>query len=129
MTASTILSAVRNPLKTALSSVSANVYDHVPEAVMPPIVCILSADPYLQFDLIGRATIRAKVNLLIKIGVAYMSDAAAIDNLEQLTLAVVALIPTGYEVGDINAPAPYDVGATKLLMLEIPVSTYYTQTA
>ena len=129
MTASTILSTVRQPLATALSGVTANVYDHVPEAVMPPIVCVLSADPYLQFQTIGRSSIRVKVNLLIKVGVAYMSDAAAIDNIEQLTLAVIAVIPTGYEVGDINAPAPFDVGNTKLLMLEIPVSTYYTQTA
>lgn len=128
MTASTILSAVREPLKTALESVAANVYSHVPEAVVPPIVCVLAAEPYIEFDTIGRSSIRVKLNFLLKLGVAYMSDAAAIDNLEQLILAVIAVIPTGYEVGDIAAPAPFDVGESKLLMAEIPISTYYTQT-
>lgn len=128
MTASTILSAVRAPLKTALSGLSANVYDHVPEAVNPPIVCILAAEPYIQFEVIGRSSIRCRLNFLLKIGVAYLSDAAAIDNLEQLIMATLALIPVGYEVGDVMAPAPYDVGNTKLLMAEIPISTFYTQT-
>ena len=128
MPASTILD-VRTTLKTALSTVSANVYSSVPEAVISPIVTVLANDPYMEIQTIGRSAIRVKLNFLIKMGVAYISDAAAIDNLEKLILAVLAVIPVGYEVGDVSAPAPYDVGDGKLLMSDIPISTYYTQTA
>lgn len=128
MPASTILDT-RTTLKTALSTVSANVYSSVPEAVISPIVAVLSNDPYMEIETIGRSSIRVKLNFLLKIGVSYMSDAAAIDNLEQLILAVLAVIPTGYEVGDVSAPAPYDVGEGRLLMSDIAISTYYTQTA
>lgn len=128
MTASTILQT-RTALKDALATVSANVYSSVPEAVISPIVTVLAADPYMEINLIGRAAIKVKLNFLLKIGVSYINDAAAIDNLEQLILAVLGVIPAGYEVGDVSAPAPYDVGDGRLLMSDIFISTYYTQTA
>ena len=42
MTASTILSSVRQPLATALAGVAGNVYAFVPETVIPPAVVIVS---------------------------------------------------------------------------------------
>ncbi len=55
MPASTILSAVRQPLATALSTVAGNVYSFVPETVIPPAVVVVPDSPYLEFDLINHS--------------------------------------------------------------------------
>jgi hypothetical protein len=60
--------------------------------------------------------------------VAYMSNPAALDNLEQLILSVLAVIPDGYTVGPVERPSVTQVGTVNLLVADIRVSTYYTQT-
>ena len=57
MPSSTILSAVRQPLATALSTVAGNVYSYVPESVIPPAVVCVPDSPYLEFDLINKQLI------------------------------------------------------------------------
>ena len=52
---STILSAVRTPLATALAGVSANIFSYVPEQVPVPAVVVVPDSPYLAFAKIGRA--------------------------------------------------------------------------
>jgi hypothetical protein len=129
MTASTILSQVRQPLATALSTVAGNVYSFVPESVIPPAVVCVPDSPYLEFETINKNTIHAKVNMTISVAVAYNSNPASLDNIEQLLMSVLAVIPTGYEVSSVERPTVSQVGASTLLIADVRVSTYYTQTA
>ena len=128
MTASTILSAVRQPLATALAGVTANVFAYVPEQVPVPAVLIVPDSPYMEFETIGKSTFRANLNYTISCAVAYNSNPASLDNLEQLITSVVALIPAGYDVSTVERPTVTQVGASNLLVADIRVSVRYTQT-
>ena len=128
MPASTILSAVRAPLATALGGVTANIFSYVPESVPVPAVVLVPGSPYLEFDTIGKATFRCKINFTISCCVTYSSNPASLDNIEQLIESVVLAIPTGYEVGDVQRPTVTQVGASNLLVADIGVSTHYTRT-
>ena len=61
--------------------------------------------------------------------VAYNSNPASLDNIEQLITSVVAVIPAGYEVSAVDRPTVTTVGASNLLVADIRVATWYTQTA
>jgi len=128
MPASTILSAVRTPLATALSSVAANVFSYVPENVPVPAVVLVPSSPYMEFDTISSDTFRCKLNFTISCCVAYSSNPASLDNIEQLIESVVLAIPAGYEVSDVQRPTVTQVGASNLLVADIVVSTHYTRT-
>lgn len=129
MPASTILSQVRTPLANALSSVAGNVYSFVPESVIPPAVVVVPDSPYLELETINKTTIHTKINFTISVAVAYNSNPASLDNIEQLILSVLAVIPSGYIVSSVERPTVTQVGASTLLIADVRVSTYYTQTA
>ena len=126
---STILSSVRQPLATALATVAENVYAFVPESVIPPAVVIVPDSPYLELETISKSAIRTKINMTISVAVAYNSNPASLDNIEQLILSVLAVIPAGYIVSSVERPTVTQVGASTLLIADVRVSTYYTQTA
>lgn len=128
MTASTILSSVRNPLKTAIAGVAANVYDAVVPDPIVPFAAVVPNAPYLQPTLLGKDKVKLRVNFVLTVGVAIYDNQAALDNIEQLVISILAAIPSGYEVGDISNPIPVLVGASEVLACEIQLSTYYTQT-
>ena len=129
MPASTILSQVRQPLATALAGVAGNVYSFVPESVIPPAVVVVPDSPYLELETISKSTIRTKINMTISVAVAYNSNPASLDNIEQLLMSVLAVIPAGYIVSSVERPTVTQVGASTLLIADVRVSTYYTQTA
>jgi len=124
----TIQADVRDPLATALSSVAANVYDHVPEAVIPPFCAITYGAPMMEPNIINQATVKVKLNFLIQAGVAYNSNPGALDNLEQLIISILGAMPSGYVVESVDTPAIVSVGASNLLSASVIVSTYYTET-
>lgn len=128
MPASTILSQVREPLATALGSVAGNVYSYVPESIIPPAVVCVPDSPYLELETISKSTLHTKINFSISVAVAYSSNPASLDNIEQLIMSVLAVIPTGYVVSSVERPTVTQVGASTLLIADIRVSTYYTQT-
>jgi hypothetical protein len=125
---STILSDVRQPLATALAGVLGNVYAFVPESVIPPAVVCIPDSPYLEIETIGKSSVRCKVNLTISAVVAYNSNPASLDNIEQLIMSILAVIPNGYIVGEVERPTVTQVGTSTMLISDINVSTYYTQT-
>ena len=129
MPASTILSQIRTPLATALAGVAGNIYSFVPETVIPPAVVVVPDSPYLELETINKSTIHAKINFTISIAVAYNSNPASLDNIEQLIMSVLAVIPVGYVVSSVERPTVTQVGASTLLIADVRVSTYYTQTA
>jgi hypothetical protein len=124
----TILQQIRTPLASALSSVAGNVYSFVPETVIPPAVVVVPDSPYLEFETISKSNIRAKINFTISVAVAYNSNPASLDNIEQLVISVLAVIPNGYIVGSVERPTVTQVGASTLLIADVRVSTYYTRT-
>lgn len=126
MTAST-LAGTRSTLASAFSSLAATSYNSVPESPIPPAIVIVPSSPYLEPNLIGSAT-KVKVNFTITAIVAYNSNPASLDNLEQLVMGILGAIPQGYIVGNVEKPAPLEVGASTMLCADINVSCYYTQT-
>ena len=127
MPASTIATSVRGAIKSAIANVAANTYDSVPEAPIVPFAAVVPSNPYLEANLIGTST-RVRVNLVITVGVAMHSNAAALDNIEQLVMSILAVIPSGYTVGSVSNPVPLTIGASEILACEIELSTQYTQT-
>ena len=68
-----------------------------------------------------------KINLVISVAVAYNSNPASLDNLEQLIMSVLKVVPVGYTIGAIEKPSVTQIGASNKLVADINVSTYYTQ--
>jgi hypothetical protein len=128
MPASTIQDNVRTPIKTAIQSVAANVYDFVPESPMPPFAALVPVEPYFEIELIGRNTTRTKLNYVISVGVAYLSNAASLDNLEKLIISILAALPSGYELSTVSAPSVTQVGTSTFLVSDIRLSVRYEQT-
>ena len=128
MPASTILSQIRTPLATALASVAGNVYSYVPETIIPPAVVVVPDTPYLELETINKTTLHCKINFTISVAVAYNSNPASLDNIEQLIMSVLAVVPVGYVVSVVERPTVTQVGASTLLIADVRVSTYYTQT-
>lgn len=127
MTASTI-SGTRSTLASAFNSLTANVFSSVPESPIPPAIVIVPNSPYMEIALINDATTKVKLNFAITVMVQYNSNAAALDNLEQLLIGVLAAMPAGYIVGNVEKPTVLEIGASPVLAADINVSTYYTQT-
>lgn len=126
-TPTTISTNVRDALATALASVAASVYSEPPETVIPPACIIVPDQPYLEAEFIGHSQVKVKINFVVTAAVAYYSNAAALDNLEQLVIAIMGVIPTNYTIGSVSRPNITQVGATNLLVSDIEISTYYTQ--
>ena len=126
-TPTSIATNVRGTLATALAGVAASVYSSVPEAVIPPACLIVPDAPYLETTTVGHSAVRVKINFVVTAAVAYNNNAGALDNLEQLIISILAAMPAGYVVGDVQRPTITSVGASNLLVADLSVSTYYTQ--
>jgi hypothetical protein len=122
----TIEADVRTPLQSTLSTIAANVYNGIPEAMTSPSIVLVPGSPYLESTLINGSTTKVKINFQITGVVGYSSNAAALTNLEDLMIAIISTMPGGYVVGDVSSPTPLEVGTGKFLTSDLQVSTYYT---
>ena len=130
MPASTIATDVRGQLKTALAGCTANIYDSVPEAPIVPAIVVVPDAPYMELEILGKSTTRVKLNYTITACVAYFSNAASLDNLEQLIISILgALNASKYELSTVDRPSVTTVGTTNLLVADIRLSVRYEQTA
>lgn len=127
MTASTIADT-RAALANSFSALSANVYPSVPESPIPPAIVVVPDSPYAEVVLIGKGAVKLKLNFAISAIVASNSNAGSLDNLEKLIIGILAAMPAGYVVGQIEKPTVLEIGASPMLVADINVSTYYTQT-
>jgi hypothetical protein len=118
----------RAALATAFNSLAATSYGYVPESPIPPAIVVVPSTPYMETVLINDATTKVKLNFAITAIVAYNSNPASLDNLEKLIIGILAAMPAGYIVGNVEKPTPLEVGASTMLCADINVSTYYTQT-
>jgi hypothetical protein len=127
MPASTI-AGTRSTLASAFSGLAATSYAYVPESPIPPAIVIVPSSPYMEQQLINKSTLKVKINFVITAIVAYNSNPASLDNLEQLIIGILAAMPAGYVVGNVEKPVPLEVGASTMLCADINISTTYTQT-
>lgn len=128
MPASSIQTNIRDALKSAFSGVAASVYNSVPESVIAPAVVIVPDTPYMEPVLIGKTEVKMKINMTATAIVSYNSNPAALDNLEKLIISILAVVPAGYILGDVERPTVTQIGAAQYLSADINLSTYYTQT-
>jgi len=122
------LSDTRAALANAFSALSANVYASVPESPIPPAIVVVPNSPYMEVVLIGKASTKVQINFAITAIVASNSNAGSLDNLEKLIMGILAAMPAGYVVGQIEKPTVLEVGQSPMLVADINVSTHYTQT-
>jgi hypothetical protein len=127
MTASSIADT-RAALANSFSALAANIYPSVPEAPIPPAIVVVPNSPYMEVTLIGKASTRVQLNFAITAIVASNSNAGSLDNLEKLIMGILAALPAGYVVGQIEKPTVLEIGASPMLVADINVSTQYTQT-
>jgi hypothetical protein len=125
---SSTIAQVRASIKTAISSVAANVYDFVPETPQVPFATIVPDAPYWEFETVGKAKLRMKLNYRIAVGVAYMSNSAALGNLEELTKSIVQALPSGIELSIVEAPTVTTIGNANVLTNDVRLSIRYEQT-
>jgi hypothetical protein len=122
------ISETRAALANAFSGLAATCYASVPEAPIPPAIVVVPDSPYMEVVLIGKAKTQVKINFAITAIVASNSNAGSLDNLEKLIMGILAAMPAGYVVGQIEKPTVLEVGQSPMLVADINVSTYYTQT-
>ena len=122
------VSETRAALANAFSALSATCYASVPESPIPPAIVIVPDSPYMEVVLIGNAKTQVKINFAISVIVASNSNAGSLDYLEKLIMGILAAMPAGYVVGEIEKPTVLEVGQSPMLVADINVSTYYTQT-
>jgi hypothetical protein len=127
MTAST-LAGTRSSLASAFSALAATCYSSVPESPIPPAIVIVPSSPYLEQQLINKSVIKVKANFTVTAIVQYNSNPASLDNLEQLIMGILAAMPAGYVVGNVEKPTPLEIGASTMLCADVNVWTTYTQT-
>jgi len=118
----------RATLANAFSGLAASSYSSVPESPIPPAIVILPDSPYMEIVLIGKAKTQVKLNFKITAIVASNSNAGSLDNLEKLIIGILAAMPSGYVVDVVEKPTILEVGQSPMLVADINVSTYYTQT-
>ena len=122
------IAETRAALANAFSALSANVYPSVPESPIPPAIVVVPSTPYMEVVLIGKASTKVQLNFAISAIVASNSNAGSLDNLEKLIIGILAAMPAGYVVGVVEKPTVLEVGQSPMLVADINVSTYYTQT-
>jgi hypothetical protein len=122
------ISETRAALANAFSGLAATSYASVPETPIPPAIVIVPDSPYMEIVLIGKGAVKVKINFAISAIVASNSNAGSLDNLEKLIIGILAAMPAGYVVGQIEKPTVLEVGQSPMLVADINVSTYYTQT-
>lgn len=121
------LANLRQDLATSFAGVTASVYSYVPEAVIAPAIVIVPDSPYLQPTLINKSSLKLEVNFVVSACVAYNSNPAALDNLEQLIVEVLTALPDNCVVGNVERPTVTQVGASNLLVSDIRVVMYYAE--
>jgi hypothetical protein len=122
------IAETRAALANAFSGLAANIYSSVPESPLPPAIVVVPSTPYMEIVLLGKAKTQVKLNFAISAIVASNSNAGSLDNLEKLIIGILAAMPAGYVVGVVEKPTVLEVGQSPMLVADINVSTYYTQT-
>ena len=82
----------------------------------------------MEPNLINKAVTKVQLNYRITAEVAYNSNPGSLVNLENLIISILAAMPAGWVVGQVETPQIVQVGASNVLSADINAYTYYTQT-
>lgn len=99
----------RTEITAAITGLGAKVYDYVPAVPMPPALVCIPAETWITPGRIGSRT-NIEVAWKITAVVAPRKNDAATRDLEDLTAAVLAALPTGYQLVRVGAPQLTDLG-------------------
>lgn len=111
------LSAIRGEIKTALSSVPATIYAYPPKSVPLPSVSIVPGSPYLEPINLGTNKFRTRYQITAAVNA--LENEAALQNLEELLLAIYAAIPAGWIVSNTSSPRILDLGQSVALTADV----------
>lgn len=117
------LAQVRADLGAALDQVAetATVYTYPPSVVTPPAVVIVYDEPALELAAIGSKT-RIQARYRLTVAVAGLDNEAALIQLEDLCVDVLAALPAGTTVGAFSKPYFTTIGPSDLLVTELPIT-------
>lgn len=111
------LSAIRGEIKTALASVPATIYSYPPKSVPLPSVSIVPGSPYLEPINLGTNKFRTRYQITAAVNA--LENEAALQNLEELLLAIYAAIPAGWIVSNTSSPRILDLGQSVALTADV----------
>lgn len=125
----TILADYRQPLIDALDTLPATTYTFVPEAPIVPFIAYVPSIPYMEPTVISNSTVRMKLNAVLTVGVEIFDNASSLDNIEQLIIGILGVLPSGWVVEEVSQPAPMTLnGGSTCIAAEIAINTQITQT-
>ncbi len=119
------LSTLRAGLKTDLATNNKySIYDHVPEAIIPPCVLIAGGSPWLDPIVIGNNK-AYYVRYVIECVSLSNSNPGSLEMLEDIVVTVLGKIPTNWIILDVATPRLRSANSTELLTTEITIQTTY----
>ena len=126
---SVTLATTRTAIAAAIQGAGYKAHAYPPPTVIPPAVVIVPDQPYLILETIGNPGTRVAARCELIVCVAALDNQAQLDNIEQIAIQVLQVLPPGTAVGDIERPTVEQVGPSSLLTLRIPIEVRATLTA
>ena len=112
-----ITTTARGTVVTALATVTANIYDSVAKAPVPPAVVIVPDNPWITPMTIGN---RLRVENKLRAMCCVRDSQDNLPQLEQLVEDVLVALPAAAQVNEVTAPQSLDTGPQgSLLVAEI----------
>lgn len=117
----------REGLITAFSASSLRVYDTVPAVPKPPCVVITPDAPWIVPERVG-SNLNYRVRWRVLVVISPRNNEAATLDIEDAIDELLALVPSTYNVEQVNPPQLNDVGAQgTVLTTEINVSAHWKE--
>jgi hypothetical protein len=119
------IQSLRDGLESAITSNTIySVYDHVPETVLPPAVCLISGDPWFEIATIGSTpTFYARYTL--EVIAQAISNPGSLANLETMIQTILPLIPNSWQILSVSSPRIKTTNTTDVLAAEVQVRTIW----
>lgn len=117
----------RQALVTAFEGNGIRVYDTVPAVPKPPAVVIVPDAPWIVPERIG-SPLNYRVRWRVLIVISPRSNDAATTDIEDAVDTLLALVPSTFNVEQVNPPQLSDVGAQgTVLTTEINISAHWKE--
>ena len=100
----------RTALVTAFTDAKLVAFGYQPGTLIPPAVIVDYGDPWLEPSRVG-TPIAARIRLVAVATVAVVDAANVRDQLEQLVESILAAIPSGFAVENVDRPNVDDTGS------------------
>jgi len=129
MTTPVTVRTVREDLAAVFTDAGIQAYAYPPQVVTPPSIVFVPDEPYLEIQTIGSGGTRVLIRLQLIVAVQAMDNPSSLDNLEQLCIKALQLLPQGTAVEPLLRPTVESVGPSDLLTSRIPIQVSASLTA